>query len=112
MDQEHLIRFEKILLQRQSKIRQALAENAQASRPVELDQSRQGRLSRMDALQGQAMAKATQIRREQELLRIKGALQRLKTEDYGLCFICGEPIALRRLERDPTVTRCVACAEE
>jgi len=66
----------------------------------------------MDALQGQAMAKATQIRREQELLRIKGALQRLKTDDYGLCFICGEPIALPRLERDPTVTRCVACAEE
>ena len=37
---------------------------------VELDQSRVGRLSRMDAMQGQAMSQAAARRRAEELARI------------------------------------------
>ena len=43
---------------------------------VKLDQTRVGRLSRMDAMQQQAMAKATNARTELELVRIRSALQR------------------------------------
>ena len=99
------------LLERREALRQLLIESADATRTVELDQSRQGRLSRMDALQGQEMAKATRARREHELARIDGALRRMENDEYGDCFVCGEPIPARRLQNDPSVTRCVDCAE-
>lgn len=77
---------------------------------VTLDQQSVGRLSRMDALQGQAMAQATHARRQQMRARIAAALARLDAGEFGWCESCGEPIAARRLELDPTVTRCVGCA--
>ena len=43
-------------------------------KPVELDQTTQGRLSRMDALQVQAMQEATADRRRSEKMRAKAAL--------------------------------------
>ncbi|MFO7582782.1 TraR/DksA family transcriptional regulator [Guyparkeria sp.] len=99
------------LLERREALRQLLIDSAAATQTVELDQSRQGRLSRMDALQGQEMAKATRARREHELARIEGALRRMENDEYGDCFACGEPIPARRLQNDPSVTRCVDCAE-
>lgn len=77
---------------------------------VELDQSKVGRLSRMDALQAQAMAKASGQRREETLLRIIAALKRLEDGDFGLCLNCDEPINPKRLAFDPTVTLCIDCA--
>lgn len=77
---------------------------------VELDQTRVGRLSRMDALQGQAMAQATEARRQQEIRRIHAALQRLCKGEYGACLRCGEEIAPKRLALDPAVPTCVDCA--
>ena len=79
-------------------------------RPVMLDQQSVGRLSRMDALQGQAMAKAMQGRREGRTRAIKHALDRLAGEDFGWCEDCGEFIGLKRLDLDPTLQRCVQCA--
>lgn len=80
-------------------------------RPVELDQSRVGRLSRMDALQDQAMSLETERRRHLELQRIDSALARLAEGEYGFCANCGEEIAARRLELDPAVPICIDCAE-
>ena len=82
-----------------------------AAATVELDQTRVGRLSRMDALQGQAMAQASAGRREQALKRIEAALVRISDGSYGYCLNCDEPIALARLEADPAAPLCVACAE-
>ena len=45
-----------------------------STEPVELDQQIQGRLSRMDALQVQAMAQATNDRRRIEIAQIDAAL--------------------------------------
>lgn len=78
---------------------------------VELDQARTGRLSRMDALQLQAMAKAGEARAQLELQRIEAALKRIESGTFGDCVDCGKPIAQARLEANPTVIRCVACAE-
>jgi DnaK suppressor protein len=77
---------------------------------VTLDQQSVGRLSRMDALQNQAMAKAQQTRRAVERGRLHAALARIASGDFGLCDDCGEPIARRRLELNPTVTICISCA--
>ncbi|WP_421726395.1 TraR/DksA family transcriptional regulator [Bauldia sp.] len=86
------------------------AGSAEARKPVALDQQSVGRLSRMDALQGQAMANAAERRRTTEIARIDAALRRLDDGTYGECLRCGEEIAEKRLEIDPAATLCVACA--
>jgi DnaK suppressor protein len=84
--------------------------SAEEQRPVELDQQSVGRLSRMDALQVQAMAQALEARRQGRLLRIEAALQRLDAGDYGHCEECGDDIPAKRLEIDPATERCIDCA--
>ncbi len=81
-----------------------------SQKTVTLDQQSVGRLSRMDAMQQQAMAKATQARRSQQSLRIDAAFARMKDSEYGYCTDCGEDIPLKRLELDPTVPTCITCA--
>ena len=81
-----------------------------AARPVQLDQSRVGRLSRMDALQAQEMAAATERRRQLELDRIDAALERITSGEYGFCARCGDGIGLERLASDPTTPLCISCA--
>ena len=82
-----------------------------AAQTVELDQTTIGRVSRMDALQHQAMAQAAQQRRHIQLQRIESALQRIKKGEFGWCLKCGEEIARKRLNVDPTAPLCIACAE-
>ena len=77
---------------------------------VELDQQAVGRLSRMDALQNQAMAVAQQNRRDIQTRRLNAALIRLEEGEYGYCEDCGEDIALKRLELDPAASKCISCA--
>ncbi len=89
---------------------EALADaSAESAAVVELDQSKVGRLSRMDAMQAQAMAKASGRRREAMLRNIEAALKRLDAGDYGFCRDCEEPINPKRLEFDPTALRCIDC---
>lgn len=76
---------------------------------VKLDQQSVGRLSRMDAMQQQAMANAQQRNRDATLVRIDQALRLLDDGEYGYCLSCGDEIAPKRLEIDPTATHCVAC---
>ncbi len=77
---------------------------------VTLDQQSVGRLSRMDAMQRQAMAQATERRRGDEKRRIEATLARIEEGEYGFCTECGEEIAPGRLEADPTVPLCLSCA--
>jgi len=86
--------------------------NAGATDTVELDQARVGRLSRMDALQAQAMSVATQQRRQQMLQRIEPALARLENGVWGICVRCEDEIAHARLEVDLTCLLCLECASE
>lgn len=78
---------------------------------VELDQSSVGRLSRMDAMQQQAMAQSHQRRAELALQRIEAALRRCADGSYGYCLDCDKFIDPRRLELDPATTLCVTCAQ-
>jgi DnaK suppressor protein len=79
---------------------------------VELDQSKVGRLSRMDAMQAQAMAQASGNRRKAMLVNITAALKRIDDGDFGFCRDCDEPINPKRLEFDPTATQCIECASK
>jgi len=82
-----------------------------AAKPVELDQTRVGRLSRMDAMQAQAMSIETKRRREGEVLRINAALERINNGHFGNCLECDEPIPTARLKFDPSTLLCISCAE-
>lgn len=86
-----------------------LSEDARAT--VTLDQQSVGRLSRMDALQGQAMAQASERQRMAELAKINAALKRLDGDEYGECLECGEEIPEKRLDIDPAAALCVKCAK-
>ena len=79
---------------------------------VQLDQTKVGRLSRMDALQAQAMAQASGQRRATQLREIEAALRRIDDGSYGDCRACEEPIDPRRLEADPTARLCIDCASK
>lgn len=83
---------------------------AEERRPVELDQQSVGRLSRMDALQVQAMANAVETRRQSRAAQLRAALKRLDEDEYGYCVGCGDDIPVKRLETDLTIARCVNCS--
>lgn len=78
---------------------------------VALDQQAIGRLSRMDALQSQAMASAGHARRQAQRQRLEAALRRIVEGEFGHCEDCGDEIAQGRLELDPAATRCISCAK-
>ena len=107
-----LLHFQEKLLQLRAEIEAVAATGNESAGIVELDQSKVGRLSRMDAMQVQAMAQASSQRREQMLRNITAALGRLERNEYGDCQSCDEPINPKRLEFDPTATLCIECASE
>ena len=100
------------LLELRAELESVAKTGADSAAVVELDQSKVGRLSRMDAMQAQAMAKASRQRREQTLRQIAAALQRIDDDEYGVCAECDEPINPKRLLFDPTVLLCIGCASK
>lgn len=102
--------FKRRLIELRDEIEGLADTGADAAQVVELDQAKVGRLSRMDAMQAQAMAKASGERRQQLLARIGVALTRIDNDEFGYCRDCDEAIPAKRLEFDPTATRCVDCA--
>ena len=100
------------LIERRKALLDVAESTREAARTVELDQTRVGRVSRMDALQAQAMAKESDRRRLLALQRIDSALQRIEDDEYGNCLSCDEPIMVDRLEADPAALLCIDCAKE
>jgi DnaK suppressor protein len=110
MDKIQIGTFRRRLLAERQALLDLRQTGTEAGGIVELDQTRVGRLSRMDAMQAQAIARERSRRREQELRRIEAALGRLDDGDYGHCAVCGEPIDERRLALDPAAALCIECA--
>lgn len=96
---------------RREELRARVAAENLETRPVSLDEPI-GRLSRMDAMQQQAMAQAQARLAAQELTRVEAALRRIDEGTYGECVECGEMIAPGRLRVMPDVLLCIACAEK
>lgn len=111
LSEAELAHYRARLEDRKAELQRTNASADEAQRPVELDQTRQGRLSRIDALQGQEMSKAAERRRQLELTRIESAFKRIESGDYGFCVSCGERIGKRRLDADPTTPVCIECAQ-
>ena len=101
---------EKLLIQREEILDDA-KRSEESRRPVQLDQTSVGRLSRIDSIQSQAMALETNRRRQAELQLIKATLERINEDKYGECQACGEYINAKRLKIDPCAAICIDCAK-
>lgn len=110
MNDDHIGRFRDSLLQLEQALVEFKETGDEAAATVTLDQTRVGRLSRMDALQRQAMSMELQRRRELERNAIAAALRRVADGEYGYCVRCGEAIAIKRLESNPAAALCIECA--
>ena len=98
-------------LERQlERLRRSMELTDEAARPVELDQQAVGRLSRMDSLLSQGMARNLQERERARLAALVGALRRLEEGSYGVCTGCDDPIPFERLFVMPETSTCSACA--
>ena len=111
MNQKQTESFRVALLEAREEL-QAMSESlAESGKTVELDQTLMGRLSRMDAMQGQQMALEAARRQKLKLLDIGAALRRIDADEYGYCLVCDEEIDIRRLKADPSNAHCINCAE-
>ncbi len=102
--------FKTLLFEKQNTLLLVRGTAIDAAEIVELDQTKVGRLSRMDALQAQEMSLETNRRRDIELQRIESALQRIENNEFGYCLKCGDDISIKRLEIDPSTPVCIDCA--
>ena len=111
MRSEQIIQFRKQLISLRDEVIGILATTANDIKPVILDQNAVGRVSRVDAIQMQQMALESSRRCERQLISLENALKRIEIKMFGICIDCEEDINVRRLEIDPTVIRCINCAE-
>jgi DnaK suppressor protein len=112
LNPEQLILMRERLCTLQADLMRRLDDNKAAVAPVELDQTTVGRLSRVDAMQQQAMAQASEHLAARQLARVRSALLRVDHGTYGVCTECGEPQGIRRLLADPCAMLCQECQEE
>lgn len=110
-DAELAAEFGPLLRQELTELEEVSEQTGADRAPVTLDQQSVGRLSRMDAMQMQAMAGATERRRAQRRARIEAALARIDEGEFGWCAKCGGFIGMGRLRADAASPLCVDCAE-
>jgi DnaK suppressor protein len=104
--------FKNLILALRKEVTLTLELSKESGKPVKLDQNSVGRLSRIDAMQGQAIALANTKRQQTLLVALDSALVDIENGDYGRCQECDELIAIARLELNPTAQHCVSCAEK
>ena len=94
-----------------AKLEKSMIVTDEALKTVELDQSAVGRLSRMDSLQNQGIAKGLRERESIKLALIQEAMRRLDAGTYGACTVCGAEVAFERLLVFPESATCAPCGD-
>mgnify|MGYP005842689347 CR=1 FL=1 len=111
LSDDQINQLQQQLLAEQHKLQQEAVQAQDSSATVVLDQQSVGRLSRIDAMQAQAMAQELARRRARQLVEIAAALKRIAAGDYGYCQHCDEPINPARLGINPASRYCLNCAD-
>lgn len=93
-------------------LKESLVQAITGAGTVALDQSSVGRLSRMDAMQQQAMAQGMRERLLLQQRKLEGALARIAAGTFGQCCQCDEDINVQRLAGDPAAVFCIDCMIE
>ena len=97
------------LLALRDSLTELIETSKEGTKPVTLDQSSVGRVSRIDAIQVQQMAVANRRQHELRLRQVAQAISAIERDEYGYCRRCEEPIGYRRLEARPESAFCVRC---
>ena len=109
LTREQLKELKRALEHQLARLERSMEVTSEAVKPVELDQASVGRLSRMDSLQSQGLAKGLQEREVARWALIQAALRRMDEGTYGVCTDCGASIAYGRLLVFPESATCAAC---
>jgi DnaK suppressor protein len=91
-------------------LRRNISDMTESARPVSPDNAI-GRLSRMDAMSGRMVSEAALQAMKTKLSTLEYLLGRIHKPDFGMCSVCGDPIAVKRLMVMPESTRCIHCAD-
>lgn len=110
MDDLFLDKFQKLVTSEIEKLEIDLASLKKLLEPIPPDSSI-GRLSRMEAIGERSVNQTNHDNCQGRLLRLRQAHQRIKDKTFGLCLICEENIAVKRLEVLPETLSCVACVK-
>ena len=106
---DQLIDLEELIIAELDRIREE-SDSSEEEREAIAPDVAIGRLSRLDAMQMQEVAKEAERRREERLSQLEFALEQLDSGTYGRCERCGEDIDFARLKVAPEATRCWLCA--
>lgn len=109
LTESQLAEFVASLAKLQESLQQQLVSSAEQAQPVILDQQAVGRVSRIDAIQQQHIAIASQQQAKTLLAQVQAALVRVDAGDYGYCQECDELVSLPRLKAQPYARRCLHC---
>lgn len=82
------------------------------AKSVELEHQAIERILHADALHQQESAMANLARCEQRLEQVYHAMRRIKSDEYGFCQACDEPIGFARLQAYPDSARCLNCQQD
>ena len=108
---EQLESFRQKLTDAKASAESVIRQTAGDEKPVEGVGSTIGRLSRMDAIQVQAMAQMSRRQLQVRLQQYDASLSAIENGTYGVCRECKGPISLRRLEAVPEAPFCMECQE-
>lgn len=109
MEPQQTAHFRELIAAQLAGIELALTAASANAGTVMLDQTSVGRLSRMDAMQQQAMASGQHTLLQRRKAQLQAAMKRLENGRFGACCECGGDIALPRLEADPGTPFCAVC---
>ena len=106
-----LLRLHKILLNRHTALRKALAGELADLRKLTVDASGDSADVAFDAGSDEIASQLAELE-ARELLQIERALVRMKQGTYGLCEVCHSKIPVARLNALPYSTTCINCQRE
>ena len=116
MNQEDLVHFKKILLDKKAQANADLEELERGSRSEDAHESSDDRSAyslHMADRGTDAMEREKNMlfaQREGEYIEyVEEALQRIENRTFGHCRICGGEVGRTRLEAVPTATQCIEC---
>jgi len=107
-----IAKFEQSIRSELETVTSSLDQAADSAATVELDQSRIGRVSRIDAMQQQAMAVGFLNRLRLRKQKLEAALARIASGHFGICCECQDGLDAERLDADPATVFCTECAFE
>jgi DnaK suppressor protein len=108
---EQLIELREELERELTRLRRSMRISEESIQPVELDQSAVGRLSRVGAMQSQAMQEGLQERQLTRYAGLEAAGRRMDEGTFGVCSECGADIPFGRLLVALESRTCTGCSE-